>query len=152
MTLLDAPKYDPAPHHRRIVIIIGSAVVILVLAGLAWLFRYWPEEHAANKFFSALQKQDYESAYGIWMHDTQWKEHQTQYERYPYKEFYTDWGLGGEWGKINTYKIFWSGDCPRAGSGIVIDVVVNQRTQHAQVYVNKEDKTLGYVPCDIEIH
>jgi hypothetical protein len=152
MTLLDAKEYDPTRSRRRIVIITGIAIVILVLAGLTWFLRYWPEEHVVNKFFTALQKQDYEAAYGIWMHDPQWKEHQAQYERYPYKEFYTDWGLGGEWGKINTYDIFWSGNCPKQpGSGIVVDVVVNKRTEHAQVYVNKEDKTLGFVPCDIEV-
>ena len=99
MTLLDAKEYDPTRSRRRIVIITGIAIVILVLAGLTWFLRYWPEEHVVNKFFTALQKQDYEAAYGIWMHDPQWKEHQAQYERYPYKEFYTDWGLGGEWGK-----------------------------------------------------
>lgn len=152
MTLLDAKQYDPTRGRRRIVIITGIAFVILVLAGLAWFLRYWPEEHVANKFFTALQKQDYETAYGIWMHDLQWKEHQAQYERYPYKEFYTDWGLGGEWGKINSFDIFWSGNCPKQpGSGIVVDVVVNKRTEHAQVYVNKEDKTLSFVPCDIEV-
>ena len=152
MTLLDAKQYDPTRDRRRIVIIVGSALVILILTGLAWFLRYWPEEHVANKFFSALQKQDYETAYGVWMHDPNWKDHPAQYNRYPYKEFYTDWGLGGEWGKINTYKIFWSGNCPKAGSGVVVDVVVNDRTQHAQVYVSKEDKSLGYVPCDIEVH
>ncbi|HSS99834.1 MAG TPA: hypothetical protein VLK33_22525 [Terriglobales bacterium] len=152
MTLLDAKQYDPTHDNRKWTIIIGSALIILILAGVAWFLRYWPEEHVANKFFSALQKQDYETAYGIWMHDPQWKEHQANYARYPYHEFYTDWGLGGEWGKINTYKIFWSGNCPKPGSGIVVDVVVNDRTQHAQVYVSKEDKMMGYVPCDIEVH
>ena len=68
MTLLDAKQYDPTRDRRRLVIIIGSALVILILAGLTWLFRYWPEERVADKFFSALQKQDYETAYGIWMH------------------------------------------------------------------------------------
>lgn len=151
MTLLDAPQYDPARDRRRIVLIISSVMVVLMLAGLGWYFRYWPQEHVANTFFAALQKQDFETAYAIWMHDPQWKSHQDRYARYPYSEFYTDWGLGGEWGKINRYEIFWAGNCPRPGSGIVVDVVVNQRAEHAQVYVSKEDKTLGYVPCDIEI-
>ncbi|SRR6266496_236050 len=151
MTLLDAPQYDPARDRRRTVLIIGGIIVVLVLMGLGWYFRYWPEQHVADKFFAAVQRQDYETAYAIWMHDPQWKEHQDRYSRYPYSEFYTDWGLGGEWGKINSYKIFWAGNCPRPGSGIVVDVIVNQRAQHAQVYVSKDDKSLGYVPCDIEV-
>jgi hypothetical protein len=152
MTLLDAPQYDPTRGRRRMVTIIGSAIVILVLAGFAWFMRHWPEKHVADKFFAALQKQDYETAYGLWMHDPQWKEHPNEYSRYPFKEFYTDWGLGGEWGKINEYEIFWVGDCPKAGSGIVVDVIVNKRAEHAQVYVSKRDKTIGYVPCSIEVH
>ena len=46
-------------------------ILVIVLA-LGWWFRYWPEEHVVGKFFDALQKQDYKTAYGIWMHDPQW--------------------------------------------------------------------------------
>lgn len=151
MTLMDAPQYDPTRGRRKIITIVGIIVIILVIAGLAWYFRYWPEERVANKFFAALEHQNYEQAYAIWMHDPQWKEHPDRYTRYPFNEFYTDWGLGGEWGKISSYKVFWAGNCPRPGSGIVVDVIVNQRAEHAQVYVSKEDKSLGYVPCDIEV-
>jgi hypothetical protein len=151
MTLLDAQVFDEARSRRRKVQITGAILIVLLLAGLVWWFRYWPQERVVGHFFSALQKQDYEGAYGIWMHDPHWREHQADYARYPFNEFYTDWGPGGEWGKINSYKVFWAGNCPTAGNGIVVDVVVNQRAQHAQVYVDKNDKTLGYVPCSIEI-
>jgi hypothetical protein len=152
MTLLDAPQYDPARDRRRRTQIIGSLIVVLVLAGLAWTLRNWQEEHLVDKFFTALQAKDYETAYGIWDHDPQWKVHQAQYTRYPFNEFYKDWGPGGEWGIINRYKIFWSGNCPVSGSGLVVDVVVNDRSKHAQVYVDKHDKTFSYVPCPLEIH
>jgi hypothetical protein len=147
MTLLDAPKYDPARDRRRMVRIIVSAVVILVLAVFAWFFRYWPEEHVVNKFFAAIQKQDYENAYGIWMHDPQWKEHPAQYARYPYKDFYTDWGPGGEWGLVKSFEIYASGTPPgKSSSGIIVEVIVNGRAEHARVWVDKSDKTLGFSP------
>jgi len=35
------------------------------------------------------------------------------------------------------------------GSGIVVDVVVNDRAEHAQVWVEKADRTLSFPPCDL---
>ena len=35
------------------------------------------------------------------------------------------------------------------GSGIVVDVIVNDRTEHAQVWVEKSDRTLSYPPCEL---
>ena len=41
----------------------------LLIGIIAWEFRYWPEEHQVNKFFDALQQQNFETAYGVWMND-----------------------------------------------------------------------------------
>ena len=62
MTLLDAPQYDPAKYRRRKIMIALAVAGVLLLAALAWMYRNWPEEHVVNKFFDALQKQDYEAA------------------------------------------------------------------------------------------
>ena len=75
MTLLDAKEYDPEKaRKRRRRIIVGIAIVV-ILAGLGWWFRYWPEERIVGHFFDALQKQDYKTAYGIWMHDPRMAQH-----------------------------------------------------------------------------
>jgi len=39
------------------------------LAALGWFYRNWPQEHAVDKFFTALQQQHYEVAYGIYFND-----------------------------------------------------------------------------------
>jgi hypothetical protein len=114
---------------------------------LAWAFRFWPEEHVADRFFGALQRQDFETAYGIYFHDPGWKQHPQQYAQYPFNEFYRDWGPGGEWGVIKDYKIEVSGNCPRAGSGVVVQVIVNGRSDRARIYVEKSDKTISTPPC-----
>jgi hypothetical protein len=146
MTLLDAKEYDPEKERRKKVRII-SAVVCLLLAGFfLWWFRYWPEERVAEHFFDALQKQDYESGYGIWMHDPQWRQHPDRYKKYPFNEFYTDWGPGGQWGLVKSYKIYAAGTPPGGGSGVIVDIIVNDRAEHARVWVEKSDKTVSFSP------
>lgn len=146
MTLMDAQQYDAAAERRRRLKIIGAIVLVLVLAGLAWAYRYWPEEHIVDRFFDALQQKDYEVAYGIWMHDPQWKQHTEKYSQYPFNDFYRDWGPGGEWGLIKTHSIYASGTPKGGGSGVVVEVIVNDRSEHARVWVEKSDKTLSFSP------
>jgi hypothetical protein len=146
MTLLDAKEYDPEKERRKKVRII-SAIVFLLLAGFfLWWFRYWPEERVAEHFFDALQKRDYESGYGIWMHDPQWRQHPDHYKKYPFNEFYTDWGPGGQWGLVKSYKIYAAGTPPGGGSGVIVDIIVNDRAEHARVWVEKSDKTMSFSP------
>lgn len=161
MTLLDAKELDPEKaraSRRRYFIILGLIVAVLVvgllgaLLGYGWFFRYFPEEHMVGHFFDDLQRQDYKDAYGIWMHDPNWQQHPQQYSKYPFNDFYRDWGPGGEWGIIKTQKVYGASTCPGPGSGVVVDVIVNDRTEHAQVWVEKSDKTLSFPPCELVFH
>ena len=146
MTLLDAKEYDPEKERKRKTRLIWLVVVVLLAAGLAWWFRFWPEERVAERFFDALQQQSYESAYAIWMHDPQWRQHVDRYQKYPFNEFYRDWGPGGEWGLIKSHKIYAVGSPPGGGSGVIVDVTVNDRAQPARVWVQKSDKTMSFSP------
>jgi len=152
MTLLDAKEYDPARDRKRKKRIISSIIIFLIVLALAWWFRYWPEEHLVGKFFDSLQRQDYKTAYSIWMHDPQWQQHLVRYSKYPFNEFYRDWGPGGEWGVIKTQKVYGASTCPGGGTGVVVDVVVNDRAEHAQVWVEKSNKTLSFPPCELIFH
>jgi hypothetical protein len=150
MTLLDAQQFDEARVRRRRKWILTAAVVLLFLAWVVYHLRHYPERAQVDKFFSALQKQDYESAYGIWFHDPYWKQHPPKYSKdYPYSEFYRDWGPGGEWGLIKAHSV----DCslgPSGGSGVIVQVTVNHRTEHAYVWVQTSDQTLSFSPTEIE--
>lgn len=147
MTLLDAKEYDEAGARKRKKLIVSIVGTILVIAALAYAFRYWPEERLVDKFFAALQKQQYETAYGLYMADPDWRQHPQKYSLYPYNEFYRDWGPGGEWGLVKTYKIYATGECPKGGSGVIVEVIVNQRAEHEQIYVQKKEKTFSPSPC-----
>jgi hypothetical protein len=149
MTLLDAQEYDPEKGRKRKRRIISAILIVLLMLCLGWWFRYYPQERIVGHFFGALQRQDYKTAYGIWMHDPQWEQHPEQHPKYPFKEFYQDWGPGGEWGLVKTQKVFAASPCPGGGTGVVVDVIVNDRTKHAQVWVERSDKTLSYPPCEL---
>jgi hypothetical protein len=149
MTLLDARQYDPGRdrRRRRLIVVIVSAALIGAL--VSYHFRDYPERATVQKFFAALQKQDYESAYSVWFKDPNWKQHPSNYRNYPFNDFYRDWGPGGEWGLVKSFHV----DCslsPGGGSGVIVQVTVNQRADHAYVWVQKSDKTLSFSPNDIE--
>jgi hypothetical protein len=146
MTLLDAPQYDPAKERRRKIKIALAVAGVIVLAAVAWLYRNWPEEHVVNKFFVALEKQDYETAYGIYFHDPDWRQHPKKYP-YAYADFYRDWGPGGEWGLVKSHRIYGSAATQGWGSGgVIVEVIVNERAEHARLFVQKSDKTITVYP------
>lgn len=152
MTLLDAKEYNPERARKKRTRIISIILVALVIAFFAWWFRFLPEEHTVGRFFKDLQRQDYKAAYGIWMHDPNWQQHPNEHAKYPFNDFYRDWGPGGEWGLIKTAKVYGASTCPGPGSGVVVDVIVNDRAEHAQVWVEKSDHTLSYPPCELIFH
>jgi hypothetical protein len=149
MTLMDAEKYDAERDRRRRRQIAFAVVLVILVAWVAYHFRHYPERKAAGQFFAALQGQNYEGAYAIWFRDPDWKQHPAQYAAYGYSDFYRDWGPGGEWGLVKSYSV----DCslsPGSGSGVIVQVTVNARTQHAYVWVEKSNKTLSFSPSEIE--
>ncbi len=147
MTLLDAQPYDTAKARRRRIRIAVSIVVVIAIATLAWMYRNWPEEHAVDKFFAALEHQNYEVAYGIYFNDPTWVQHRQKYSQYTYADFYRDWGPGGEWGLIKSYRIYGSANTKGFGrGGVVVEVIVNERSEHARMFVQKSDKTLTVYP------
>jgi len=145
MSLLDAPEYDPAPERRKRLLAAGALLLVAALALAGYRFRNWPEERVVDRFFAALQSKDYETAYGIWLADPEWKQHRDRNPNYLYADFYRDWGPGGEWGLIRNYRIEGSDNPPHA-SGVVVEVVVNERATKARVWVEKKDKSLTFPP------
>jgi hypothetical protein len=149
MALMDAEQYDPTSERRRRKVIITILAVLLIGSWIAYHLRDHSERNTTRKFFAALEKQDYETAYGVWFHDPTWRQHLSKYTTYAFNDFYRDWGPGGEWGLIKSYHV----DCslsPRGGSGVIVQVTVNQRAEHAYVWVQKSDRTLSFSPQEIE--
>lgn len=147
MTLLDAQEYDPKKAQKRTRRIVSAITILLIVVGIVWWNRYLPQRLVVGHFFDALQRQDYNTAYGIWMHDPDWQKHPQEHPKYPFNEFYRDWGPGGEWGLIKSHKIYGSANTKGfAGGGVVVEVIVNDRSEHARMFVQKSDKTLTVYP------
>jgi hypothetical protein len=150
MTLLDAREYHPEKERRRRTRILSLIVSGLVLAFIVWWNRFWPQKHIADDFFFDLEHQQFEKAYGVYYADPDWQRHPQNHSQYPFNEFMQDWGTGSPWGVIKSFKIYGASNCPGGGSGVVVDVIVNNRTEHAQLYVDEHDETISSPPCDLE--
>lgn len=147
MTLMDAEQFDAARDRRRRRLILAGTILILLGAWTAYHFRNHPHRSAVDQFFDALQAQNYEAAYGIWFHDPAWRQHPQKYASYAYNDFYRDWGPGGEWGLVKSHKV----DCSVAtDSGVIVQSTINQRSEHAYLYVMKSDRSLSFSPNEVQ--
>ena len=55
-----------------------------------------------------------------------------------------DRAASGDWS--SRYEIYGSGSLRGGSSGVIVEVMVNGRTEHARLWVEKADKTLGFSP------
>lgn len=151
MGLLDAAEYDPEPARRRNRLILIAVLTFFVLVILYFVFRYWPEEHAVNNFYQAIEQKDFERAYGIYNADPDWKQHPQQFA-YGYNQFYMDWGPSGEYGAITSHHVDCATEPHKSGfqsaSGIVVVVTVNHNPKTQVLWVEKKTKEIHFSPLD----
>lgn len=147
MTLLDAPSFNAAGARKRRNSIIGLLLVLLMVGAFVWFFWNWPAEHRVNKFFAALQQQQFEKAYGIWNDDPDWQQHPDKYKTpaYPYSKFLDDWGPSGEYGRITSYKILYA--TSSLGNSTLMAISVNDRKSLTTLGVTHG--TIGFTPFSI---
>ena len=147
MTLLDAPAYNAGRARKRRNAIIAGIVGVLILGALVFVFWNWPAEHRVNRFFAALEGQQFEQAYGIWNNDPGWQQHADKYKTssYPYNRFLDDWNVNGEYGKITSHKILYA--TSSLGNNTLMAVEVNGRK--TPVTLGVEHKTIGFTPFSL---
>ena len=157
MSLLDAKEYDPRPAQRRNRLI-AIAVILVVAALIAWrLFRYWPEEHAINNFFQAIEQKDFEKAYALYWADPNWKQHPDKYKDYTLSQFMLDWGPSGDYGEIKSHNIECATEPPKKGflgpSGVIVVVRINNLADKTTpLWVEKNTKSIAPSPDQVLCH
>lgn len=152
MTLLNAPEFDAKKEASRRNLLIGSGVVILVLAivafagfalGHGWFFLNLPAEHKVGNLLEALQAKDYSRAYGIFYNDANWQQHPDKYKDYPLQRFTEDFTTESDWkGPINSYHVDFS---KRDDTGVVVASTVNGKTP-LTLKVQRSDGTIAFFP------
>ncbi len=153
MTLLNAPKYDERGETRKLGLLIGTGVLLALLAisgvggfllGHGWFFSNIPAEHRVNSFFNALEAKDYSQAYSIWMNDKDWQQHPQKYD-YTLKRFTEDWTSASDVGPILSHHVDISktDGTGAFGTGIIVAVRVNGDHKIFMWYERK-DGTLTY--------
>jgi hypothetical protein len=125
MTLFDAPGLNENRSFRRWKLLI-SIFVLCGLVGVA-VFLYWnvSAEHRVDRFFSAVEANDFPAAFGIWNNDPDWQVHAQRYAGYSYGRFTLDWGAAGEYGRITSHKILHS--TSSYGNNTLLAVEINGR-------------------------
>ena len=143
MTLLDAPKFDMARDQRKTLMMRIAAGVLLVLLVVWWLVAGrpvdWPWNWGhylmgrakVNRFLTAVEANDLAGAYGIWLNDKNWQQHQQQYTTYPFARFQDDWSAtsqDNEYGAIKSHQIVLAG---HYGNGVLVAILINGRKSDA---------------------
>lgn len=156
MGLLDAKEYDPRPAQRRWRLISLALVVVIAVILVWWFFRYWPEEQVVNRFFSAIERKDFDAAYGIYNGDPGWKQHPQKYSQYSLSQFMLDWGPSSEYGPITSYSVDCATEPKKTGfqspSGVIVVVTINHRSESTSMWVEKKSKTITLSPWTVLCH
>ena len=156
MGLMDAKEYDPRPAQRRWQLLVTALVLVIAVFFVWWLFRFYPENKVINKFFQAIEHKDYDTAYGLYFADPEWKQHPQKYNQYPLPQFLLDWGPSSEYGTITSHKIECTTEPPskayRSPTGVIVVVSVNHRPETTSMWVEKKSKSISLSPQEVLCH
>ena len=162
MTLLDAPAFDAARDRRnRMMLFSGMGLLAVLFIGswlvagmpVDWPWRWWTHFRArttANRFLTAVEQNDMQKAYAIWLHDPDWQKHVTKDSPYPFDRFQQDWSptsSANEYGVIKSHKIV---AARMSGNVLLMGIRINGRKSNA-LFLDYEPKThtLGFSPVEL---
>jgi len=152
--LMDAPVYDEQRERRKTALLIAAGVLVVLLAilfvagfiaGHGWFFSNLPAEHKVDRFLTAIEKKDFDTAYGVYVNDDNWKANPGKYTGYPVKRFTEDWTQYSPVGEIHSHHVdisrtdgegFW-------GSGTIVGSTINGK-KRLFLWVQRSDGTLTY--------
>jgi hypothetical protein len=147
MSLLEPPV--ETPQKSRVMAFTVVALLFTLAVVLWFTFRYYPEKKAAANFFDALVAGDTNKAYELWKPST----------TYRLSDFTADWGPGGYYGPVKSYKIM-GAKAPRKSDSIEVDVAISpfspmpdasdgeksRKTRVVPLWILPSDKSISFPP------
>ena len=155
MSLMQAAPYDEKKEARKKHLLIGSLVAIVVVIAVAlsgyfmghgWFFMNLPAEMRVNTFLNTVEAQNFDKAYGIWMHDDAWQQHPQKYD-YTLQRFTEDWSTKSDYGIIKSHHVACS---RRDEHSIIIGVTINGSPDLLFLIDETRDGTLSFSPVKLE--
>jgi hypothetical protein len=137
------------PQKSRVMAFTVAALAVTAVVVLWFSFRYYPEKKAAAQFFDALVAGDTHKAYDLWKPSPS----------YTLSDFTADWGPGGYYGPVKSYKIM-GAKAPTGGTSIAVNVAISpfspmpdasdadksRLTRVVTLWVLPSDKSLSFPP------
>jgi hypothetical protein len=147
MSLLEPPVEKP--QKSRVMAFTVTALAFTLAVVLWFTFRYYPEKKAAANFFDALVAGDTNKAYELWKPSA----------TYRLSDFTADWGPGGYYGPVKSYKIM-GAKAPKKSDSIEVDVAISpfspmpdasdgeksRKTRVVPLWILPSDKSISFPP------
>jgi hypothetical protein len=147
MSLLEPPVEKP--QKSRVMTFTVAALAFTLAVVLWFTFRYYPEKKAAADFFDALVAGDTNKAYQLWKPSA----------TYRLSDFAADWGPGGYYGPVKSYKIM-GAKAPKKSDSIEVDVAISpfspmpdasdgeksRKTRVVPLWILPSDKSISFPP------
>jgi hypothetical protein len=151
MGLFDSTEEHPPARIRRYIITLVAGLVLAFLFLWYWPgnLRFYKESRTVRQFMSAVAAGNLPDAYHIWKPSP----------TYDYKDFLEDWGPGGYYAPIRSYRIESTQGVKNSSSAaIVVGVSPDQRfpedndearlskTQKITLWVDPKDQSISFPP------
>jgi hypothetical protein len=147
MSLLDPPAAKPDKSRAMSFTVAALSLVVIVV--LWFVFRYYPEKKAAERFFDALVAGNTDLAYQLWKPTSS----------YAMKDFLADWGPQGYFGPVKSYTILHA-NAPLGSNAVAIRIAISpfspmpdasdaeksRKTKIVSVWVVTSDKSFSFPP------
>jgi hypothetical protein len=137
------------PQKSRVMLFTVAALAFTLAVVLWFTFRYFPEKKAAAHFFDALVAGDTNKAYELWKPSA----------TYRLSDFTADWGPGGYYGLVKSYKII-GAKAPNKSDSIEVNVAISpfspmpdasdaeksRKTRVVPLWILPSDKSISFPP------
>jgi hypothetical protein len=139
--LIGSLLYDDHPIPKksralkdRLKVPVGIALVLIFLSGIAYKFANYREERRVRQFVGAIEKEQFDAAYGEWDADG----------RYTMNDFLQDWGKEGYYTKgMHEARVI---DSNGRGGAVVVYLAIDSLKSPVALRVDKETMKISFSP------